>query len=160
MYSPASEWSTVKARRLHRGQQRVAAALVALALFAFVRVVVERGDHRALHGRRHHHPRVFAHREQFGDQRAVAGDEAGPVAGQRGGLGQRVNGQQAGVVTVADRGVQQRNGFGIPAQAEVALVGRDDRTAFAGPPDDLAKVVGAEHGTGRVARRVEVDQCR
>ena len=35
-----------------------------------MRVVVECGDHCGLDGRRHHHPGVFAHRQQFGDEGA------------------------------------------------------------------------------------------
>ena len=103
--------------RPQRRQQRGPAPLVAFALLAFVVVVVERGDHRGLHRRRHHHPGVLAHRQQLGDHRRVAGDEAGAIAGQRRGLRQRVHGQQPGVVAVADRRMQHRERRGVPAQA-------------------------------------------
>jgi hypothetical protein len=69
-----------------------------------------------------------------------------------------VHRQQTGVVAVAHRRVQHRHRFGFPAQAEVALVGGHQHTAFASPADHLAEVVDAEHGAGRVARRVEEDQ--
>ena len=40
---------------------------------------------------RHHHAQVLADREEFGHQGRIAGDEGGPVAGQVGLLGQRVD---------------------------------------------------------------------
>ena len=66
--------------RLQGGHEHGPAPLVSLALLAFVIVVVECGDHRCLHRRRHHHPRVLAHRQQLGDHRRIAGDEPGAVA--------------------------------------------------------------------------------
>ncbi len=119
--------------RSHCRQQHFAASLVAMALLVFVLVIVEGGHHRTLHRRGHHHPGVLANREQFGDHAAVTCDETRAIAGQRRSLRQRVHGQQSGVVAIAYRRVQQRNGFGIPAKAEVALVGCDDRAAFARP---------------------------
>ncbi len=71
-----------------------------------------------------------------------------------------MHGQQTGMVAVAYRGMQERKRLGIPSQAEVALVGRHQRAALAGPADDLAQMIDAEYPAGRIARRVHIDQCR
>ena len=108
------------------------------------------------HGRLHRfgddHPGVFAHREQFGDHGRIAGDEAGAIAGQRRRLRQRVHGQQTGVVAVADRRMQHRHRFGVPGQAQVALVGGHQHPALARPADHLAQMIDAEHPAGGIAR--------
>ena len=41
--------------------------------------------------------------------------------------------------------MEHRDRCDIPTQAQVALVGRDDRAAFARPADDLPQVIDAEH---------------
>ena len=72
-------------------------------------------------------PGVFAHRQQFGDQGRVPGDEAGPITGQRRALRQRVDREQPGVVSPADLGMQHRHrsGGSTSHPSPVALVGRD-----------------------------------
>ena len=90
----------------------------------------------------------------------IAGDETRAVAGQRRALRQRMHGQQPGVVAVAHRRMQHRDRLGVPAQTQVALVGGDQRAALAGPADDLAQMLDAQHLAGGIARRVQVDQRR
>ena len=126
-YRPPSEWSIGETRGAHGRQQGGAPPRVPLTLLLLVGVVIQRGHHGGLYRRGHHHPGVFAHRQQLGDQAWISGDEAGPVAGQRRGLRQRVHRQQPGVVAVADRRVQHRERLGVPAQPQVALVGSHAR---------------------------------
>ena len=138
-------------------QQCIATARVALPLVTFVRIVVERGHHRgpgpasapssrhacappAARRPRRDHPR----RSRGSRPATTSSTTSAPRAGR---CGRRRRPKGAAPKRV-----------GIPAKAQVALVGGDDRAAFARPADDLAEVLGAEHGTGRVARRVEEDQ--
>ena len=81
-YSPASECSTVNPAS-RTGAAGLRGGGRSGALLLFVRVVVEGRDHRGLHRRGHHHAGVLADRQQLGDQRGVAGDETGPVTGER-----------------------------------------------------------------------------
>lgn len=71
-----------------------------------------------------------------------------------------MDGEQSGVVAVADLGMQHRQRLGIPPQPQVALVGRHHHATFACPSDHLAQVIDAQHPSGWVARRVQVHQCR
>ena len=123
-----------------------------------VRVVVERGRHRGLHRARHDHPGLLGDRQQVRDQRGVAGHEPGPVTGQVGPLGQRMNGQHAVPRRAAHVGVQHRDGRDFPAQRDVALVGRHHRPALPGPFHHLAQVPGGQHPPGGVGRRVHPDE--
>ena len=108
-------------------------------------------------------PEVLAHGQQLGDQRRIAGDQASPIPGQVGPLGERVHGQQSRRRASADRGVQHRHRTGVPAELDVALVGHDDRLALPGPADHLGQVLGREHPARGVRRRVDPhhrDPCR
>ena len=77
-------------------------------------VVAERGDHRGLHRRGNDHPGVLADLEQLRDQRRVAGDEAGPVAGEVRSLRQRVHGEQAVVAPPHTSGDSTESGASSP----------------------------------------------
>ena len=118
--------------------------------------VAERRDHRRLYRRRQHHPGVLAHREQLPHQRRIPADEAGPVPGEVGALGQRVHREHPGIGTVADG--QHRDGCRLPAQRQVALVVHHDRAALACPRHDLAQVRRGQYPPGRVTRRVQPQQ--
>ena len=85
-------------RAAHGRGQPLAAGPVALALRVDVRVVVQGRGHRGLHRRGHEQPQVPADLPHPAHQRRVAGQQARPVAGGGGLLGQRVDGEQAGVV--------------------------------------------------------------
>jgi hypothetical protein len=146
--------------RLHGGQEDVAAAGIPIPLPALVLVIGQCGDHRRLHRRGHHHAGVPAHGEEFSDHVRIARHETRAVTGKRAALRQRVRGQQARVVAARHLVAKQRHRFGIPAQADVALVGDHQSAALAGPADHLAKVVGAQHAAGGVARRIDVDERR
>ena len=113
-------------------------------------LTVQRGDHRPLHRRRHHHPGVLAHLEQIGDQRRIAGDEPSAIAGEIRRFGQRMHGEQTGVIAPADSLVENRHRVGIPGQTQVALVGCDDGTTLARELDHLAQVIHAEGSTSRI----------
>ena len=66
------------------------------------------------------------------------------------------------MVAIAHRGVQHRDRrrVGVPAEAQVALVGGDERAPVASPCDDLAEVVDAQYRARRVARGVDEDEPR
>ena len=74
--------------RLRFGQQPRTAQLVAGALRLDVRVVGERSGHGGLDRERHDHARMFAHGKEFGDQVAVACEEARAIRRQVGDLRQ------------------------------------------------------------------------
>ena len=141
-------------------RESLAAGAVTLPLGVHVMVVAERSGHRRLHRVRDHQARVFAHGQQLPDQRRVAGEETSAVARQIRRLGQRMDRQQTGQITVGDPGVEDRQRFVVPRQAQVALVRHHDRPALARPLDHLAEVLEPEDLPGGVRRRVQVQEGR
>ncbi len=141
-----------------RRPQGVAASRIARPLLGHVLLVTQRGNHGGLHRRRRDHAGVLAHREQLADQRRVAAHETGTITGQVGPLGERVDGQHAGVVATGHLVGEHRHRLGLPAQRQIALVADHDRVALAGPRDHLAQVLGGQDLPGRVGRRVDPDE--
>ena len=69
-----------------------------------------------------------------------------------------MNGQHAVPRRAAHVRVQHGDGRSLPAQTDVALVGRHHRPALPGPVHHLAQVPGGQHPPGRVGRRVHPHQ--
>ena len=143
-----------------RRPQLFASHPVPLPLLDLVGIVGQGRGHGRLHGQRHHQPGVLAHLEQFGHERRVTGHEPGPVRGEIRCLGQRMQGQESGVIPLRDPGIQDRRRLALPGQPEIALVRGHDDTAFASPAHDLPQVRGPEDLAGRIGRRVQVEQGR
>ncbi len=147
-----------EAVRLQRRPQRRPARRVPRPLLDDVRVVRERRDRRGLDGRGHDHAAVLADLQQLADHHRVARHERGPVAGQVGPLGERVDGEQALVIVTADVRVQHRRGVGLPAQLQVALVADQQHPVLPRPLHRPAELRDGQHPPGRVGRRVQPEQ--
>lgn len=143
---------------LQRRPQGDAPGRVPGALLGHVRVVAERGDGRRLDRCGRHHAAVLADQQQLAQDGRVARDEGGPVPGEVGALGERVDGDDALVRTAADVRVEHRDGFGLPAQFQVALVAEDQHVVLARPGDDPGQLVLGQDPAGRVGRRVEPEE--
>ena len=135
-----------------------AAGRVCLALDLDVTIVGQRGGHGPLDRRREHAAEVLANREELLDHRLVAGGERCAVAREVGPLRQGLDREQPVKAASADVGVKDRVRLALPGVFQVALVGHQQNTAFAGPVDHLLEVIDRQDLPVRVCRRVDVDQ--
>ena len=140
--------------------QNLTAVTVSLLLFGLVGVVVKRGDRGVLDGSRHHQPHVTAHGNQLGDEVRVASEPAGAVRRHVRRLGQRVNSQQVGEITVAHSRVENTDWLFSPAEPQVALVRSDDDVPSTSPLNHLAQVFNTEDLAVGVARGIDEHQRR
>ena len=142
------------------GAHAGASGRVASALLVDVPLVAEGRDHGGLHRRRDDHAEVLAHGGELVDDRGVAGDEAGTVAGHVRALGQRLHGQQAGDVAVVDRRVEDRACRGVVGELGVALVRGEDRAVLLGEAHPAAQQFERGDGAVGVGGRVDPDEPR
>src|SRR3954447_3807711 len=147
--------AALEADALERGQDDVALGRVPRAGLDDVLLVGPRDRRRPLHERRRRGPDVGAIALQGGDQLGVAGGEAGAVAGHRGALGERVEGDDVRQVA----GLQHaRRRVALEPQLGVRLVAGEDEPVRAGERGGALEERARRGGRGRVVGRVQPQQ--
>ena len=138
---------------------RLAPRGVALALLGDVGVVAERRDHRRLHRSRDDQPGVLAHLEQRA-RRSRDRRRRSRRGSRRGWNAWTASGRRAGPVGSPPQTprIEDADRLGVPAELEVALVADDERRRARAPSRRSWQVLGGQHLTGRVRRRVDPEQ--
>ena len=103
---------------------------------------------------------MLAQLQQLGDELVIAREEAGAVGGHIRRLGQRMHGDEAGVIAIGHARIKDghRRIIVVPAQAHIALIGGDDGAGLPCPRHDAAQLLHAEDAAGGIGGRIQKDQ--